>query len=601
MIQDTLRRSQGHPPLTATPLGITLSAEQDRAMEAVLATLDQPGLRRAIGLFGLPGSGKTTLLKALCKDGAHARHTPQHRKVVCALINAANLPTDLAPWQRLIFGALDKLAQQLGVPDTVQALRNELEEVVQLEANDDASAMLAAAAFAHHMRAAFAGLIHSTITLSNATFVVAIDHLDAATPESVAQILEASKYFFNAQNCATLICADEARLIQKLGGADALRAWLTDRIELKTHRQPTRSEAAALAAPTQTSSPQPRPIASDIPQPCVQLLTETLGPDRYAVERAGDYWRAAMRALAKRSAEGYRTDVSGMMIAKLCALRVISPSLFDAIRLDAPALAALERRAHMQDSAAEGRDEWSEAIRHDARLTRLFAASPSFIGVETRHLATALRLVYGSDETPTDSVPARTARPTAMLSVAEVAAPTTRPAGRPIESSQARQRRQIAAPASLAPIGMLLTVAASAFIVDRLAKIIIQSASATTSSGLIRLQLRPEVSLIESGLAVGLSLAGLALCCLMAAFAARQQLGDARAKAYGLIAGGLTGNLFDYATSGATINYLHVADLPAFNLAHLALLAGAILLAIAVLTGSSDDARGHDADNLAHE
>lgn len=611
MFQDTLQQLRGQTPLVAdAPAGIELSAEQGRALDAILTVLDQPGLRRAIGLFGPRGSGKTMLLNELCKAGFRARHTPQHRKVVCAVINAANLPTDLAPWQRLIFGVLDKLAQQPGAPATVHELRVELEEVVRHEANDDASATLAAAAFAHHLRAAFAGLIHSTITLSNATFVVAIDHLDKATPESIAQLLEASKYFLNAQHCTTLICADEDALIQKLGNANALQAWLTGRIELRMSERPVRSEAAVIAPPRPLQAPH-RPVASDIPHPCVQLFIETLGNDRYAIERAGDYWRSAMRALAKRNAEGYRTDVSSVMIAKLCALRVLSPGLFDAVRLDAPALTTLERRARMQNPAYESHDEWAAALAHDPRLTQLFASAPSFIGLETRHLATALRLVHTGDEEAMHQTQSLAAKPAVSevqvtkMAAPAVVAPTTQPEAQPVERDRPRPRRQPAAATSSPPIWTLIAVAAGVFIVDRLVKLAVQSiegfrTGATIFGELIQLQPPPEAGLIDTSLAVGVGLAGLALCILIAAFAG-QHANGVRAKAYGLIAGGLAANLFDRVTSGATMNYLHIANLPVFNLAHLALLAGAILLALAVLTGSLRDARSRGTGDLAHE
>lgn len=592
MIQDVLQRPRGQtPPAVATLPGIALSVGQNQALDAVLAALDQPGPRRAIGLFGSHSSGKTTLLNELCKGGLHARRTPQHRRVVCALINAANLPADLAPWQRLIFGALDKLAQQPGAPATVHELRAELEEVVQLEANDDASATLAAAAFAHHMRAAFAGMIHSAITLSNATFVVAIDHLDKATREDIVQLLEASKYFLNAQHCAALICADESELIQKLGDAAVLRAWLTDRVELRASERPTHREAS-VAAPPQPPQASPRPVAADIPPLCVQLFTDILGSDRYAIERAGEHWRAAMRALARRNAEGHHTDVSGMMLAKLCALRVLAPGLFDAVRLDAPALTTLERRARLQNPAHGHYDEWAEALARDPRLTRLFTTAPSFIGVDARHLATALRLVHTGDEA--------TVRQTKPL-----AAKLAESGVKLVDLNRLRPHRQASSAASPAPMWTPIAVVAGVFIADRLIKMAVQSVEglrtgASALGGLIGLQPPPAANLLHIGLTIGITLAGLALCVLIAIFAGRRVDGR-RAKAYGLIAGGLSADLFDRVTYGAAMNYLHVANLPVFNLAHLALLAGAALLAVAILTDSSHAARSHDAGDLAHE
>ncbi|MDW8350594.1 MAG: P-loop NTPase fold protein [Anaerolineae bacterium] len=586
---DTMQqlRRQALPAIAASA-GITLSAEQSRALDAVLAALGQPGSRRAIGLFGPRGSGKTTLLKALSRDDAQAQRILPHRRIVCALINAANLPSDLAPWQRLVFGALDKLAQQPGAPAAVHTLRNQLEEVVRLELDDDASATLAVAAFAHRMRASFAGLIHSAITLSDATFVVAIDHLDRAKPEDAAQLLEAAKYFLSAQNCATLICADEAELIRKLGDANVLRAWLTDRVELRPSKRP----ASPANAPTRLPQAPPPTAPSDIPRPCAQLFAEMLGSDRYAIERAEEYWRAAMRGLAKRMADGQRADVSDVMLAKLCVLRVLSPALFDAVRLDAPALAALERRARAQPFADESHGDWAAALAHNPRLNRLFASAPSFIGVETRHLATALRLVYAGDKSsaqqtqpPAAASATGEARPAAPASAAAAALAAARAIARGLHRSH---QRSSAAATSPAPFWALISVAAGVFVVDRLVKAAVQfgegsRGGAAALGGLIRLQPPTEVGLLDTGLGIAVTLAGLALCMLMMAFVGHRADG-LRPKAYGLIVGGLAAHLFDRLTWGAAMNYLHIPNLPTFNLAHLAALAGAILLAFAILT-----------------
>ena len=604
MIPDTLPRlREPQSPTTGAPASVTLSAEQTHALDEILAALDWPGARRAIGVFGPPGSGKTRLLNELCRQGTLARRTPQQRRVVCAAINAANLPTDLAPWQRLIFGVLDKLAQQPGAPPIIHDLRAELEEVVQHEADHDESATLAAAAFAHHLRAAFAGLIHSAITLANATFVVAIDHIDKATPEAALQLLEASRYFLNAQNCAVLICADEAALAERLGDSAALQAWLTGRVELRLSERP--ATPAPINAPASARQTSRRPIASDIPQPCVQLFTEALGKDHYALERAGDYWRSAMRALARRHAEGYRTDVSGVVIAKLCALRVLSPGLFDAVRLDAPALVMLERRARAQNLADAGGGEWAEALARDPRLVGLLTAAPSFIGMETRHLATALRLVYTGDSEPERRLgsPAVGEAKGVNAPMAAAVAPTLAHPPARLSGQQSGQRTKPAGPPS--PIWSLVAVAASTFIVDRLVKMAVQSVEgfqtgATIFGGLVRLQPSAEIRLMDNSLAVGAELIGLALCVLMALFSAQQAQG-ARERAFGLIAGGLAASLFDRLTFGAPMNYLHIANLPVFNLAHLALLVGTLLLAYAVLTDPRRRAGDQDTGDLAHE
>lgn len=607
MIQDTLQRLRGQSTTTAhRSVGTELSADQAQALASILTALDEPGSRelgsrelgsrRAIGLFGPPGSGKTTLLNELCKDGIRARRTPHHRRVVCATINAANLPADLAPWQRLIFGTLDKLAQQPGAPATVHDLRAELEEVVQHEAHGDESATLAAAAFAHHMRAAFAGLIHSAITLANATFVVAIDHLDKAEPAAIAQLLEASRYFLNAQHCTTMIVADEAALVAKLDDSQALHTWLTGRVELRTRYEGERLQTPTRLAPSaeaQTQKTEPHAALAGMPQACVHILSEALGNDQRAIERAAEHWRAAMRALARRNAEGYHTDVSGAMIAKLCALRVLSPSTFDAVRFDAPALTTLERRARLQSPGFESRDEWAEALMRDPKLAHLFRMAPSFIGVETRHLATAVRLIQSGDASPAtlarvslapaQSTPTSTQRSTPTLDAHATALP---------HSAAPRAQPTPLLPTTLWP---LISVAAITFIADRLTKMLVQSMpgfqSGTTVFGpLFRLQPPPAADLIANGALIAAELIGLALCILIVWFSARE-MGETRAKAFGLIAGGLVANAFDHVANGAPLNFVYIATLPAFNFAHLALLVGALLLIIAMLTEKSEDRR----------
>lgn len=617
MIQDTLQRLRGQSTTTAhRSVGTELSADQAQALASILTALDEPGSRepgsrRAIGLFGPPGSGKTTLLNELCKDGIRARRTPHHRRVVCATINAANLPADLAPWQRLIFGTLDKLAQQPGAPATVHDLRAELEEVVQHEAHGDESATLAAAAFAHHMRAAFAGLIHSAITLANATFVVAIDHLDKAEPAAIAQLLEASRYFLNAQHCTTMIIADEAALVAKLDDPQALHTWLTGRVELHTRYEGERLQTPTRLAPSaeaQTQKTEPHAAFAGMPQACMHILSEALGNDQRAIERAAEHWRAAMRALARRNAEGYHTDVSGAMIAKLCALRVLSPSTFDAVRFDAPALTTLERRARLQSPGFESRDEWAEALMRDPKLAHLFRMAPSFIGVETRHLATAVRLIQSGDAEPT---PAPTTLAPATLAPATIAPAQSTAAStrRSTPTLDAHAAHATALPHSAAPraaraqptpllpptLWPLISVAAITFIVDRLTKMLVQSMpgfqSGTTVFGpLFRLQPPPAADLIANGALIAAELIGLALCILIVWFSARE-MGETRAKAFGLIAGGLVANAFDHVANGAPLNFVRIATLPAFNFAHLALLVGALLLIIAMLTEKSEDRR----------
>jgi lipoprotein signal peptidase len=320
-------------------------------------------------------------------------------------------------------------------------------------------------------------------------------------------------------------------------------------------------------------------------------MTEALGSDRYAIERAGDYWRTAMRSLAKRNADGHHTNVNGPMIAKLCALRLLSPALFDAARFDAPLLTTLERRARSA-SMSDTKDEWVETMARDVRLVALFKTAPSFIGVETRNLATALRLVQTGDAEATPS-PAPSARntmhvigasPTALagasVATADVATPTPSP------RSQPRRQSQPATVSLPAAVWTIVSVAAGAFIMDRLVKLFAQTNGALLG-GVIQLEPVSAQNLLNNGLAIGAELIGLALCVLLVAFWGGQHKSGAYSAAFGLIIGGLAANLFDRIAYGSVMNMLHVGNLPVFNLAHLALLAGALLLAYATLTGKA--------------
>lgn len=559
-------------------LDVQLAGEQSQAMQSLLGALDLPAGRKAIGLFGARGSGKSTLIAQLDK-GLRSPRTPAHRRVVCTAINAGNLPSDIAPWQRLIFATLDKLAQQPGATSTIDDLRDELNELVQHEQNNDDSATLAAAAFAHHFRAAFAGLINSTITLSNSTFVIAIDNLDKCGADSAMQLLEASKYFLNAQNCATLIAADETALTGKLGdeGRELLYGWLTNRIDLLAgaFKQP----AAQTEQPRVTKSP--KPLSSDIPQASVQVLTSALGDDRYGIERAGDYWRSAMRGLAKRNADGHRSSINGPLIAKLSALRVLSPAMFDAARFDAPLLGNLERRAR-SSQRTESHDEWAVTMEEDARLSNLFQATPSFIGMEIRDIATALRLVQAGDGETIEMQSAAALPNMTIIGATAGSMPATASEGRSVNRARgASARPQI----MTAGIWTILSIAAGVFIIDRLGKMLAQSN--TLLGGIVR----PEsLNLVNNGLAIAAELTGLAICLLIVIFYGAQSRNMAQSTAFGLIIGGMTANLFDRIAYGTVMNYIHIGSLPVFNLAHVAMLAGAAILAYTILANKPKQA-----------
>ena len=513
------------------PALTVLSHQQRQALLTILGLLDQSGPRRAIGLFGPTGSGKTTLLTALCSG---ALRTPQNQRVICATLDAARLSAGPAPWQQLILRVLDSLAALAGAPSVIDQLRAELGALVQHEANNDETATLAAAAFAHRFRSSFAGIVQNAVLSAGATFVVAIDHLDAAVAGTATQLLEASQYFLNGQGCSVLICADEARLTKTLNGAGLLARWLTARVALAHCDQPT-------------TSAQP-PSTTALPPACARLFGDVLGSDYYAIERAGAQWRAATQALSYHQAGGHVIPMTAESLAKLCALKVISPMLFDAACLDPALLLHLERQAQTRGSASLALNGWSEVLARDPRLTRLFTGPPRLTGTHPSYLLAALRLIQTGGSEMLQALPALD-DPTQEARVSQA-------------SSQLRRSAIDNA------ISASLVAALIGFGADRLAK---QITLAQPGAWL------GEADLLRTGLGVGVELAGLALCLLLLLFALKPA-DRLRGWALGLLTGGLASLLFDRLMLGAPANHLQIATLPLFSLAHAALLAGAVTL-----------------------
>jgi signal peptidase II len=598
-----------------------LHGGQIQALDELLSLLDERSARKAIALFGPSRSGKSALLATLAVGGSRALRTPQHHKVVCTVIDATQLPADVAPWQHLMMTTLDTLAIQPGPPSpAIRDLRAELSELIQHEANNDDSATLAAAAFAHHFRAAFPGVMHSAISLGNATLVIALDNLERAKPEDAAQLLEASKYFLNAQACAALICADEDALVATLSrtaidadGGDILRKWMTARIDLHSAPLPVVTPIVTpvttpVATPVVTDKPAPKAEkaetkprstatshAANIPASCLQILNDALLPDTAAVEHAAEQWRAAMQGIARRNAEGYDTYISGALVAKLVAIKSLSPRLFDAARFDAPLLSTLERYAR-SGQLIQTSDIWANLVASDPRLTALFNSPPSFIGVELRDLATALRLIHAADETAhepasiTVGAPGTQSGQSAAPASGARAAVAREAAPAPAASAAPMTAPNPAESTSGSSIWMIISVAAMAFIADRLVKLALLSGFGPISDWL-RLEIAPASSVFSTGAALGAELLGLALAILIVLFWGGSRGSRAYAIAFGLIIGGMASNLFDRVAYGAVMNYLHVANLPVFNLAHVALLLGAVLLAYSILSGRSGSAK----------
>ena len=128
---------------------------------------------------------------------------------------------------------------------------------------------------------------------------------------------------------------------------------------------------------------------------------------------------------------------------------------------------------------------------------------------------------------------------------------------------------------------------AGVFLIDRVSKLLIQALVNPLAGGWIRPEVLPlnaqTGGLLAGGLAVGAEIFGLALAILIAVFWGGLRRQALHSISLGLIIGALASNLFDRIAYGNGLNYVHIADLPIFNLAHIALLAGALLLAFSIV------------------
>ena len=640
---------------------VALTTNQADALNEIIRQLDGSAPRRTIALYGPRGSGKTTLISELL-ESPRPRRTVLQRKVVGFVADAGLLDTRLAPWIQLVNSVLDKLTElaQPTPPMMIADLKTELRELVRLEMrNDEASRVtseLAAAAFAHHWRSAFPRLLLDIVMQMNAALVVALDHVEQLEPVPAAQLLEAARYFLNAAGCTTVLLADENALIAKLDasgsgidGEYVLNQWASAKLVL--HPSPSgrlNRTANPFGSQLLSSTPAVRDVAhdattatspanhADVPGPVLATLRNT-----GQLDAAVNQWRAAMRAVIRRAQDGGpSSNVGGELMAKVVALRYLHTELFDAARFDAALLVGLERRVGNPRLAEVG-NEFDRVVAADEKLKSLFKSQPLFGNIETRDLATALRMAFTEDAAgqlgqpatapalgTADAVSTGAARfsPVALLqralpnlkqatqratqqatsgllrgmpqrqsasdAVSGQMLPALNVAPNAAPDAATRAMPRIAArsmpsdiPNIYVGLATTLSLAAGTFILDRIIKLAMLGAQ-PAAEGLLRLDastLMPaNINLLNSGAAIAAELLGVALAALIFVFWGRSN--KLYAASLGLMLGAFSANLIDRMAYGAVLNYIHVGQLPTFNLAHVALAGGVILMIVAMLS-----------------
>ncbi len=596
----------------ATPAQ-TLTPDQSRVLDQLLAPLDRINSAVRIGFFTRRMADRNVLIDFLARPtGARRVRTPEHRKVLCMRLDALAIPEGVQPWQYLTLSIIESLTE-VALPNeriALNELRNEVNKLIRLLRRDPAAAEQPALTFARHFQSAIPKLMLNTVSLTNSVFLIILNQVDEVDATASAQWIEASQYFCNVPGCTVLLAAEENGLVDKLNrsseGADGvamLKQWLTRRVDFASAAAMPRSTGAPAAAPAEMtqSATKAGPAGAhdarsghgeDVPATSARIIRDTLQPDTAAIEKAIAQWHVAMHSVIRRAEQGLGGSISATLIAKLVSLRALAPSLYDSARYDAQMLVALER-ASKGDESSDVYAEWSNQATQHPRLPALFAMEPSFTNFDMRDLATALRVTNADDvlsatglDTGALRVPAGTGRAKKNSKAASDPAQRLRAAAQNAESS-------IAITPALLSTG---TFAAIIFLLDRIVKLLIQSLPSGAQGALIS----PEYlnasaasgNVWSGGLGVGAELFGLALAILIAIF-----WGDARrhrghAISLGLMIGALASNLFDRLAYGSILNYVHFANLPVFNLSHVALVVGALMMAWSLLRGPDQQEQG---------
>ena len=587
----------------ATPAQ-TLTPDQSRVLDQLLTPLDRVNSAVRIGFFTRRMADRNVLIDFLARPtGARRVRTPEHRKVLCMRLDALTIPEGVQPWQYLTLSIIESLTE-VALPNeriALNELRNEVNKLIRLLRRDPAAAEQPALTFARHFQAAIPRLILNTVSLTNSVFLIILNQVDEVDATATAQWMEASQYFCNVPGCTVLLAAEENGLVDKLNrsaegadGAAILKQWLTRRVDFASAAAMPRSTGASMVAPAEAPQPAVKAASTrdarsghgdDVPATSARIIRDTLQPDTAAIEKAVAQWHVAMHSVIRRAEQGLGGSISATLIAKLVSLRALAPSLYDSARYDAQMLIALER-ASKGDESSDVYAEWSNQVTQHPRLPALFAMEPSFTNFDMRDLATALRVTNADDvlsatglDTGALRVPAATGRAQKNGKAASDPAQRLRAAAQSAESS-------IAITPALLSTGMF---AAIVFLLDRVVKLLIQSLPSGAQGALIS----PEYlnasaasgNVWSGGLGVGAELFGLALAILITIF-----WGDARrhrghAISLGLMIGALASNLFDRLAYGSILNFVHLANLPVFNLSHVALVVGALLMAWSLLRG----------------
>jgi hypothetical protein len=587
-----------------------LTHNQTQALDEIIKQLDGAAPRKTIAVWGAPNSGKSTLATELL-EGPRQRRTALRRKVVGFVADATLLDTRLTPWIQLVNSVLDKLTDlaQPTPPVTIADLKTELRELARLEARtDEASRVtgdLASAAFAHHWRTAFPRLILDVVTQTNSTFVVALDHLENLQPLHAAQLLEAAKYFLNAPGCTTVLFADEAALVAKLDatqagadGAALLGQWANTHIALNpsAFSKPVPAQPVDAAAPYARSGPITKTAAvatpTDVPAHVLALLNTAPRP-----ELALAQWRASMRAVIRRAQEGQPSHISAEMMAKVLVVRQRAKNLFESARLDATLLVGLERRQSSPRLAEVG-NEFDRLVASDENLRQLLKSQPLFGSVEVKDLATALRLAVVEEDQSALAQALATPAP-ASVGASAVTAAQPQSLTTPLRDATAALRAvtetvtksltdSVPWVAEIASMGIATAVAVCAaagiFIVDRVLKLIMLGTQSALG-GLLALDVSALIpasaNLAGSAAAIAAELVGIVLAALIFVYWGRN--GRVYSAGLGLMIGAFAANLVDRLAYSAVLNVIHAGNLPTFNLAHVGLLAGVVLLVVGVV------------------
>ncbi len=497
-----------------------LSTEQNRIRDELLGLIDRPQSPQPavlIGLFGPAGSGKTTLLESLSRTSVtQAARTRNHRRVTGLNIDACAIPGYMLPWQHVLAQVLDRLDEQ-ALPSEIDVIKGLRSKLVALIKRDP----------------------KMTAQDEDAAIVAFTKQFRQAIPGLISSSITQA-------NNVLLVGVDHLDKIDANTTADLLDAVVYF----------LRVPGVAVV------------VAAD-----EGALVEKINQATESTDGSTQL-RSMLQARLELPARAKSASTAGPVAAGMGAFSKPKPAPSTVAKTPAPA------------APVEATNTTSASIAELQPSTTKIAASTVVTAPPKTEKSPASAAVAASiDAKAAVSSASSTTAATAGASSRSKPAPKPNTSDGPSLFSRTFSRLL----ASNSPVMLALFV----FLVDRMSKTLIRMISAEPPginivTGWLRLDqyfaTTTANGVVRGSLGLGAELVGLFLAIILMLFSTDRNAGVSRSDAllslasFGLIVGSLSANLLDRLLYSGVLNFIHLGNLPVFNLAHVTLAIGLLML-----------------------